>query len=258
MAKNDKDIRSLETRINNAIKEISKGEKTPKETEIGKLLNLLKSMDEPSYIKLAEKYRPVSAEYFEKYRQTDEYKQSPEYKKQLELEKKKKLEREKVMEANFLIGSGGGGDLSDAEITRGPSAKAKELKVKQPKVKLPKAQKPKKEKGDRDRTGYTFNGESYGKGPLVLAVIRKYVLDNPKTNYDSLKKAFPDDLLKGYGIFQTYEKAMDISKVRKRFFLNDNQLVRLRDKNIAICNQFSTDNILPFLAHAKKMGFKID
>lgn len=257
---NEKEIRSLEARIKAAIKEIEKGEKTPKETEIGKLLNNLKVYDEASYTALAAEYRPVSQDYFDKYRQSDEYKSSPEYKKFLAEEKKRKLEREKVNEANFLIGGsggGGGGDFSDAELTRGPS-KAKELKVKQPKVKLPKAPKPTKEKGDRDRTKYKFNGELYGKGPLVLAVIRKYVGDNPKTNYDILKKAFPDELLKGYGVFQSYEKAMDVSKVKKRFFLNDDQLVRLRDKNIAICSQFGRDNFPPFLTHSKKMGFKIE
>lgn len=263
MANEKKQIDLLEARIDKAIKEISKGEKTPKETEIGKLLNELKALDEASYAKKTEMYRPVSKEYFEKYRQTDEYKKSPEYKKSLELEKKKKLEAKKALEfAESLRSTGGGGGyLSDEEVSSGPRAAkpVKDPKIKKgPVVKLPKASKSHKEKGDRDRTGYTFEGESYGKGPLVLAILRKHVLSNPKTTYDSLKKTFPDDLLKGYGIFQSYERAMEISKVRKRFFLNDNQLIRLRDKNIAICNQFSSDNILPFLAHARKLGFKID
>lgn len=258
---NEKDIKSLEQRIDKAIKEIQNGEKTPKETEIGKLLNLLKSMDEASYTKHAEKYRPISNEYFEKYRQSDEYKNSPDYKKLLEIEKKKKEERRKALEfAETLKGGGGGSFVGDDDDGPPRAKKGAKPAKKEPKVKLPKTPKAQKEKGDRDRTGYKFCGEEYGKGPLVLAVIRKYVNDNPKSNYEMLKKTFPDELLKGYGIFQSYEKAMEISKVRKRFFLNDSQLVRITGtvKNIAICNQFSSDNILPFLNHARKLGFKID
>jgi len=261
MANNEKDIKSLELRIDKAIKEIQKGEKTPKEAEIGKLLNLLKAMDEASYVKYAEKYRPVSNEYFEKYRQSDEYKSSPEYKKLVEQEKKKKEERRKALEfAETLKGGGGGSFVGDDDDGPPRPKKGAKPAKKEPKVKLPKTPKAQKEKGVRDLTLLKFGGEEYKKGPLVLAVIRKYVKDNPKTNYDLLKKAFPDELLKGYGIFQSYEKAMEISKKVKRFFLHDDQLVRLAGpvKNVAICNQFSSDNILPFLAHARKMGFKID
>jgi len=255
---NDKDIKSLEVRIDKAMKDIAGGTQTPKDSEIGKLLNCLKNMDLPSYEKRFEAYKPISKTFF------DKYYASPEYLKIKDVElKKKAIERKKALEfAETLKGGGGGGGdyLSDDEIAAGPrNNKAKELQAKkEPKVKVPKLPKAQKEKGDRDRTGYTFEGELYGKGPLVLAIIRKHVKANPKINFDLLKKTFPDDLLKGYGIFQSYERAMEISKVRKRFFLNDNQLVRLRDKNIAICNQFSSDNILPFLAHARKLGYKID
>jgi len=244
----------LETRIEKAIENIRGGIQTPKDSEIGKLLNLLKGMDIPSYERLFEEYRPVSKEYF------DKYYASPEYQKIKAAEEKKRKEIAKAaLEAATALNSSGSG-FNDEDITSGPkNFKAKELKEKKaPKVKLPKAQKPVKEKGDRDRNGYTFNGEQYGKGPLVLAILREHVRANPKSTFDLLKKAFPDELLKGYGVFQSYEKAMDISKVRKRFFLNDNQLVRLNDKNIAICNQWSSDNILPFLSHARKLGYKID
>jgi hypothetical protein len=250
---NEKDIKSLEVRIDKAMENIRSGTQTPKDSEIGKLFNCLKEMDLPSYEKRFEQYKPISKAYF------DKYYASPEYAKIKDAEDKKKaLERKKALEfAETLKGGGGGGDLlSDDEIAAGPrNNKAKELKAKKvPKVKVPKAAKPQKEKGDRDRTGYNFEGEVYGKGPLVLAIIRKHVNANPKITFELLKKAFPDELLKGYGIFQSYERAMEISIKTKRFFLNDNQLVRLRDKNIAVCNQFSSDNILPFLAHARKLG----
>lgn len=253
----EKDIKSLETRICKAIEDIRGGIQSPKDTEIGKLMNLLKGLDLPAYEKVFELYKPVSKEWFEKYHASPEYLKI----KAAEDKKKKEIAKKALEFASALSSNGGGGGYGgDDEVTSGPrNFKAKELKEKKvPKVKLPKAQKPSKEKGDRDRSGFSFNGEQYGKGPLVLAILREHVRANPKITFDLLKKTFPDELLKGYGIFQSYEKAIEISKVRKRFFLNDSQLVRLKDKNIAICNQFSSDNIMPFLGHARKLGYVID
>jgi hypothetical protein len=252
----EKDIKSLEARIEKAMKIIQTGEQTPKETDIGKMLNSLKDLDLPAYEKAFEAYKPISKEFFDKYYASPEF-----LKKKASEDKKLIAARKKDEEYALSLKGGSGGNFNDDDVvTSGPrNHNAKELKPKkQPKVKIPKAQKPQKEKGDRDRSGFVFLGETYGKGPLVLAVIREHVRLNPKITCDTLKKAFPDELLKGYGIFQTYEKAMEISKVRKRFFLNDNQLVRLKDKNIAICNQFSSDNIMPFLSHTRKLGYKID
>jgi len=256
MAEKDvaKEIATLEIKIDKAIELISSGKQTPKQTEAGKLLIALKALDEDAYNKKLTLYKPVSNAYFEVYNNTEEAKAKRE--KAIEIELNKTLSR---------LESGGGGSMSDEDVQRPTSARASKPskpvvapKVKAPKV--PKEPKAQKEKGDRDRTGYNFMGESYGKGPLVLAIIREHVRVNSKITYEALKKVFPDDLLKGYGIFQSYDKAMEISKVHKRFFLKDAQLVRLNGpiKSIAICNQFSSDNILPFLNAARKLGYKID
>jgi len=251
MAKEEKEIVMLEAKIASAIKSIGAGTHTPQQTGIGKMLISLKGLDEASYEKQLKEYKPVSEKYFNTINNTEEAKA-----------KKAKLIEAEFLKVNARLESGGGGSMSDDDVTRPTSSRAvKQVPVKKEvKVKAPKAPKQVKEKGDRDRSGFNFKGESYGKGPLVLAIIRDHVQANPKITYELLKKAFPDDLLKGYGIFQSYDKAMEISKVRRRFFLNDNQLVRLNGpiKQIAICNQFSTDNIVPFLNHAKKLGYKIE
>lgn len=248
-----KEIAILEIKIDKAIELISAGKQTPKQTEAGKNLMALKALDEDAYNKKLILYKPVANAYFDAINNTEEAKAKK--LKAIEAELNKTISR---------LESGGGG-MSDDDVTRPSSARASKPskpivapKVKAPKI--PKEPKAQKEKGDRDRTGYSFMGESYGKGPLVLAIIREHVKVNSKITYEALKNIFSDDLLKGYGIFQSYDKAMEISKVRKRFFLNDSQLVRLNGpvKNIAICNQFSSDNILPFLNAARKLGYKID
>ncbi len=109
----------------------------------------------------------------------------------------------------------------------------------------------------RDNSKFKFNGEEYGKGPLVRAVVAKYVEENPGTTYKKLKEAFPDDLLKRFGIFQDEATAREISGKRDRYFLKEAQVIKLKDKKVAVSNQFTAANIQPFLKVVKALGFKI-
>ena len=115
---------------------------------------------------------------------------------------------------------------------------------------------PAKNKG-RNNEKYTFEGKTLGKGRLVLAVVAAHVKANPKVTYAKLLESFPHSLLKRFGIFREVEEARAMSS-RPRFFFNEADLIRLADKkSIAICAQFTSENLVPFLAQAKKMGYKI-
>lgn len=109
----------------------------------------------------------------------------------------------------------------------------------------------------RDNSKYKFNNEEYGKGPLVRAVVAKFVEDNPSINYDGLKKVFPDDLLKRFGIFQDEKTAKEIGGRGERYFFKPERTIKLVDRTIVVCNQFTFDNIQPFLKVARNIGYKI-
>lgn len=109
----------------------------------------------------------------------------------------------------------------------------------------------------RDNSKLKFNGELYGKGPLVRAVVAQYVVDNPGTTYKKLKEVFPDELLKRFGIFQDEETAKTIANKGNRYFTKDEQIIKLKDKKVVVCNQFTLSNIQPFLKVAKSLGYKI-
>lgn len=109
----------------------------------------------------------------------------------------------------------------------------------------------------RDSSKYKFEGEEYGKGPLVRAVVSKYVDDNPKTTYKQLKEVFPDELLKRFGIFQDGKTAKEIAPKGKRYFEKPEQMIKLKDRHIVVCNQFTLANIQPFLKVAKTLGYRI-
>jgi hypothetical protein len=250
MAKTEsKEIGVLEARITSAMKSISTGEKHPPETGIGKMFSELRVLDEASHKNMLQLYMPISKAYGER----------PDVIAAKAKAKKLEDEQRKLHLDSIHIASTGG--ISDDDIGR-PTRTAKEAKSKvkkEPKVRVPKVKGPAKEKGNRDRTAYMFNGEEYGKGGLVRAVVREYVKANPKISFDMLKKVFPDTLMKSYGVFQTYEKATEASKVRRRYFLKDDQLIKLSGpvKLIAVCDQWSAATIPAFLSCAKLLGYKI-
>lgn len=84
----------------------------------------------------------------------------------------------------------------------------------------------------KDSSKYKFEGVEYGKGPLVRAIVSKYVKDNPKTTYKQLKEVFPDELLKRFGIIQDEKTAKEIAPKGKRYFDKPEQMIKTqRQKN---------------------------
>lgn len=109
----------------------------------------------------------------------------------------------------------------------------------------------------RDNSKFKFNGELFGKGPLIRAVVAQYVADNPNTTYKQLKSVFPDELLKRFGIFQDETTAKAIAPKGGRYFEKPEQMIKLKDRKVVVCNQFTLSNIQPFLKVARSLGYKI-
>ena len=115
-----------------------------------------------------------------------------------------------------------------------------------------------KAKKGRNNDKYSFNGNTYGKGPLVREVVREYVAGHPKVTLKQLTEIFEPSLLKRFGIFAEESAARELSGARDRYFFKEEHQIKLGDKKvIVVCNQFTAANIVPFLAAAKKLGFKI-
>lgn len=111
-----------------------------------------------------------------------------------------------------------------------------------------------------DRTQYSFNNNKYGKGRLVLAVIKKYIEDNPNITYSELEKTFPKNIQGSTGVISTFEEAEEIYNrtKSKRHFIKSNELIRLNDNStVAISSQWGILNIGNFLNEAKDLGYKV-
>lgn len=113
-----------------------------------------------------------------------------------------------------------------------------------------------KSKG-RDNSTFTYASEKFKKGPLVRRIISDYVAANKGITYKKLKEAFPDELLKRFGVLQDEETARQLSGARDRYAFQPENTIKVKDKNIVICNQWTLANIQPFLKTARALGFKI-
>ena len=240
---------NLKEQIVGIISQIKEGKLTPKNSGIGKMFHELMPVDKEGYLQLLDEYKPIAAEYFKKHPN----------KTSVSKEKLVQKEMERILAG--LDNNSDDEDITDDEprSKRGPSdAKPKVVnkdRIAKVRILTPKVVKP---KGERDRSNYKFNGGEYGKGPLVHAILSAHVEGNKGIKHDQMKSAFPDTLLRSYGIFKRLEEAQEISKERKRYFLKDTQIIKLSDCSIAVCNQFTSDNIVPFLAAARKLGYSIE
>jgi hypothetical protein len=111
----------------------------------------------------------------------------------------------------------------------------------------------------RDTSKYEFDGAVYGKGRLVLGIIKRHVESNPEISFAELEKAFPQSCQGSVGVFTTIEKANEIKTTteRKRHFLNADEVIKLLDSTIAISDQWNPVNIDRFIQQAVKNGYII-
>lgn len=123
----------------------------------------------------------------------------------------------------------------------------------------------------RDYSTYNFDGGTYTKARLVLAVVKKYVNDKSPSTFDDLKKAFPDKLQGSMGVVRLESKIDDKYKGiggQKRYFTDDGEKITLSGVKILVCNQWGSDgkptngkpkkgNNDSFIQQAKKLGYTI-
>ena len=242
-------VESLRTEITSSVELIKEKKKTPEELFIGKKLKQLQALDLGVWKEMVTLYKPVSDVYFRERRKND---------KRYQDELRKAEYQVMNLSTRGMSGDSSGYDSGPTVAQQrewgrssGPSERTKK----------PLPEKAKKNKVQKfaavTQPTFEFKGETYGKGPLVLAVVAEHARKNPKIGLEQMKAAFPDTLLRGYGIFTTRSKAEELCKTRKRYFVREDQFVKLADETIAVCNQFTAENIGAFLNQCKLLGYTI-
>jgi hypothetical protein len=112
----------------------------------------------------------------------------------------------------------------------------------------------------KDLTKYSFNGVLYGKGRLVLAVLKQHVSSNPYITFAELENNFPSKIQGSLGVFCSENEANNIvsKTARLRHFVKPNELIKIGDETIAVCSQWGAGNINNFISHAKKLGYSVN
>ena len=110
----------------------------------------------------------------------------------------------------------------------------------------------------RDTTRYMFEGNVYLKNRLVLAVVQKYVKENPSVASAELKQIFSKSLQGSIGVVENVEIATLRHDFDVRFFTKDNEMIRLNDGDMYVCNQWGVLNIPNFIKAAEQLGYEIE
>lgn len=117
-----------------------------------------------------------------------------------------------------------------------------------------------REARQKDLTKYSFNGKVYGKSRLVLAVVKTYLQDKPKTTFEDLKMAFPDSCQGSWGVIALQEKGQEVfdRSGYYRYFIDESDVLVTGDqKRIVVCNEWGVGNIGRFIERARELGFQI-
>jgi hypothetical protein len=119
-------------------------------------------------------------------------------------------------------------------------------------------------RGKKDYSKYKFEGNEYGKGRLVHAVLSHYVSNNPSISLNEMLKIFTpgkDGIASHkWGVFQTKDFGFKVLEDtgHKRFYLNEDDVLRLSDEEIVVCNQWGSNNIPKFLNLCKDLNINVD
>lgn len=95
----------------------------------------------------------------------------------------------------------------------------------------------------------------------VLEVIKRYVVEHPEITSTELREIFPNSIrstnIDYRGCFTTIEDALEGKD--KRHFVDDNDVIHLKDCNIAISTEWGAGPIYSkFCECAKDLGYVIE
>jgi hypothetical protein len=139
-----------------------------------------------------------------------------------------------------------------------PEAQDYQIKIKQ-QVVIQKAAKMEIESNKRAK--YIFNGNVYGAGRIVLAVIKKICHDNQEYNLEKLQEIFPK-IHPTYYTVTTKDNAQNILETtkHKRYYLNQEDIIKTSDdRELSVSNQWGRDGANAFIRQIpEELGYTIE
>lgn len=126
----------------------------------------------------------------------------------------------------------------------------------------------------KDYSRYSFDGKELSKAAYAYTVIKNFIDENPDIALDQFPKKVIEKNFNGkrsniYEVWKTYSEAIDQYKQNTKYkryyvtkggdYLNDKDMViKLKDAEICISNQWDLTGITDFIAHMKKLGIRTE
>lgn len=104
---------------------------------------------------------------------------------------------------------------------------------------------------------YVFGGKLVGPGRLVLSLVHHWVAHYPATTKAEMEKLFPGSFVGRFGVFKDLQTAQALSVSRKRYFLEENEIVLIEGEKYAVTSQITTETANKLLSHLRPLGLKI-
>ena len=116
-------------------------------------------------------------------------------------------------------------------------------------------------KQNKDFSKYLFEGKTYGKSRLVLAVVKQYAEDHHPATFEELEDAFPSSLQGSLGVVKRIEDVSDKYKGNggvKRYFIKEDEIIRLSSgEQVIVCTQWEINNTELLIKHVLEYGYNI-
>jgi hypothetical protein len=110
----------------------------------------------------------------------------------------------------------------------------------------------------RDTTKYILDGKKYGKNRLVLAIVKKYMEENPDTSANKLITIFDKSLQGSLGVVRTLEDVKkNCTDYKTRFFVLPNETIKTTTDVCVVCTQWGIGNIGNIVVRAKQLGTEV-
>lgn len=115
----------------------------------------------------------------------------------------------------------------------------------------------------KDYTRYIFQGNTYNKRKLVLAVVKNYVLEKKPKDLEELLQAFPHETWGTWGSGEMFVPLGEAKEIYARqgiprHFIEESEVIKFPDSTTyAVSNQWGKGNIEKFINQAKRIGYSI-
>lgn len=129
-------------------------------------------------------------------------------------------------------------------------------------------------KKTKDYSKYSFDGKELSKAAYVYTVIKNHIEENSDITLDQfsqrvIERNFNGKRKNAFEVWKTYAEAIDQYKENTKYkryyvtkggdYLNDKDMViKLKDAEICISNQWGLPGITDFIAHMKKLGIRTE